>query len=42
MDNVLIPLTFDKQMDMVRAAGFGHVEPVYKWNNFVTLIAEKS
>jgi len=42
LDNVLVPLTFDKQMEMVRAAGFEHVEPVYKWNNFVTLIAVKS
>jgi tRNA (cmo5U34)-methyltransferase len=42
LDNVLVPLTLENQMDMIKAAGFAHVEPVYKWNNFVTLIAEKS
>ncbi len=42
LDKVLIPLTLEKQIDMLKAAGFEHVEPIYKWNNFVTLIAVKS
>jgi len=42
LDNVLIPLTFDKQIEMLKDAGFSHVEPMFKWNNFVTLIAVKS
>jgi tRNA (cmo5U34)-methyltransferase len=42
LEKVLIPLTLEKQIDMLRAAGFEHVEPIYKWNNFVTLVAVKS
>lgn len=41
LENVLVPLTEDELKDMVRAAGFGHVESLLKWNNFITLVAIK-
>jgi len=41
LDQVLIPLTLAEETAMLHAAGFGHVEPVIKWNGFVALIALK-
>ncbi len=41
LENVLVPLTEDELKDMVRAAGFTHVESLLKWNNFITLVAIK-
>ena len=41
LDNVLIPLTWKKQLELITSAGFSTVEPMIKWNNFMSVIAQK-
>ena len=41
LDNVLIPLTWKEQLELIESAGFSTVEPVMKWNNFMSIIAQK-
>ncbi len=41
LDQVLVPLTFEEQIALVRSAGFDFCEPVLKWNNFLSLVALK-
>lgn len=41
LDDVLVPLAYHEQMDLVAAAGFRFVEPVMKWNNFCSFVAQK-
>lgn len=39
LDNVLVPLTRNEQLTLLRDAGFRTVETVFQWNNFVTYLA---
>jgi tRNA (cmo5U34)-methyltransferase len=39
---VLVPLTFQGEMELLAAAGFRGCEPVLAWNNFVTMVAVKA
>lgn len=41
LENVLVPLTRKEQLDLLHEAGFGTVETVFQWNNFVTYLAIK-
>jgi tRNA (cmo5U34)-methyltransferase len=41
LDQVLIPLSLDEQIAMLRAAGFRSIDVVAKWQNFATIIAIK-
>ena len=41
LDNVLVPLSLDELVLMLKSVGFHHVEPIIRWNNFVTIIAQK-
>jgi len=38
---VLVPLTLSEQLRMLETAGFRVVEPLLKWNNFVSIVAVK-
>lgn len=42
LDQVLIPLTFNEQVSMLYEVGFHHVQPIFVWNNFCSLICQKS
>ena len=42
LDNVLVPLSLDELVLMLKSVGFHHVEPIIRWNNFVTIIAQKN
>lgn len=42
LDDVLIPLTLEEEVELIRNAGFSKVEPMIKWNNFCTFVAIKS
>ena len=41
LENVLIPFTIEENIKMCRDAGFGSVETVFQWANFVTFVAKK-
>ncbi len=41
LENVLIPFTIEENIRMCRDAGFGSVETVFQWANFVTFVAKK-
>ncbi|MEZ4742143.1 MAG: carboxy-S-adenosyl-L-methionine synthase CmoA [Bdellovibrionota bacterium] len=41
LDNVLVPLTLDEQVKIIKDVGFYACEPVMKWNNFASIIAIK-
>ena len=41
LENVLIPLTPNQQIDLLRQAGFNHVEQAFRWYNFTSYIALK-
>ena len=41
LDRVLVPLTLEELSNMLKEVGFKHVEPVIRWNNFVTIVAQK-
>ena len=38
LENVLVPLTMDRNVEMFRAAGFANVEVLLKWFNFATFL----
>ena len=41
LENVLIPFTIEENIKMCKDAGFGSVETVFQWANFVTFVAKK-
>lgn len=41
LENVLVPYTEEENKEMVRQAGFKHVETIFKWGNFATYLAVK-
>ena len=41
LENVLVPLTPNQQIDLLRQAGFNHVEQAFRWYNFTSYIALK-
>ncbi len=41
LENVLIPFTIEENIRMCKDAGFGSVETVFQWANFVTFVAKK-
>ena len=42
LENVLVPLTVDQNVAMLRAAGFARVEVLLKWFNFATFVCYRS
>lgn len=42
LENVLIPLTLEENVNMLKKAGFSTVETYFKWYNFSSVIAVKS
>jgi len=41
LENVLVPYTQEENIEMVKKAGFSHVEVLFKWLNFTTFLAVK-
>ncbi len=41
LENVLIPYTAKENEDILKEAGFSHVEAIFRWVNFATFIAYK-
>lgn len=41
LENVLIPYTLDENIMLLKDAGFRHIEVIFKWVNFATLLAIK-
>jgi tRNA (cmo5U34)-methyltransferase len=41
LENVLIPFTIEENIRMCKDAGFGQVDTVFQWANFVTFVAKK-
>ncbi len=41
LENVLIPFTIEENIKMCKDAGFGSIETVFQWANFVTFVAKK-
>jgi len=41
LENVLIPFTIEENIRMCKEAGFGRVDTVFQWANFVTFVAKK-
>ncbi len=41
LENVLIPFTIEENIQMCKDAGFGSVDTVFQWANFVTFIVKK-
>jgi tRNA (cmo5U34)-methyltransferase len=41
LENVMIPLSIQKNMDMLSEAGFTRAAPFFQWFNFVSIIASK-
>jgi len=41
LENVLVPLTAVEQIDLLRQAGFRHVDVVLRWQNFASFVALK-
>lgn len=41
LENVLVPYTEEENKEMVKNAGFSHVETIFKWGNFATFLAKK-
>ena len=42
LDRVLVPQTLDELMTMLYKAGFTSVEPILRWNTFVSIVAKKN
>ena len=42
LDQVLVPMTMEQLSAMIKNAGFSVQETVLKWNNFVSIVAQKS
>lgn len=41
LENVLVPYTYEENVEMLKAAGFSKVETLFRWVNFATIIAKK-
>lgn len=41
LENVLVPYTYEENVQMLKEAGFTTVEVLFRWVNFVTIIAKK-
>lgn len=41
LDRVLVPLSLNELIDMLKEVGFKHVEPIIRWNTFVSIVAQK-
>jgi len=41
LQNVLIPFTSEEEESLVREVGFATIEPILRWNNFVTWVSLK-
>jgi len=41
IENVLIPFTFERNIEMLRRCGFSTISIFYKWYNFVSILAVK-
>jgi len=41
LENVLIPFTIKENIQMCKGAGFGKIETVFQWANFVTFVVKK-
>lgn len=41
LENVLVPLHFSEQLDLFKKAGFKQVDPIIRWNNFMSVVAKK-
>ena len=41
LENILVPQSTDKNIDMLKLAGFSRVDILFKWLNFATFIAFK-
>ena len=42
LENVLVPYTYDENVQMLKDAGFETVETLFRWVNFTTLVAVKA
>ena len=41
LENVLVPFTLRENEEMLKEAGFGFIEPIFRWANFTTIFARK-
>jgi tRNA (cmo5U34)-methyltransferase len=41
LENVLVPYTYDENVEMLKEAGFEIVDTLFRWVNFTTFIAKK-
>lgn len=41
LENVLIPYNLEENLFLLKNAGFKHVEVIFRWGNFATLLARK-
>ncbi len=41
LENVLIPFTIEENRQMCKDAGFGKIETIFQWANFVTFVVKK-
>jgi len=41
LENVLIPYTEEENKEMLKNAGFKHIETIFRWGNFATFLASK-
>jgi tRNA (cmo5U34)-methyltransferase len=42
LENVLVPYTYEENVEMLKEAGFEIVDTLFRWVNFTTFIAKKS
>ena len=42
LENVLVPYTYEENVEMLKDAGFEMVDTLFRWVNFTTFIAKKS
>jgi len=42
LENVLIPYTEEENKEMLKNAGFKHIETIFRWCNFATFLAFKN
>ncbi|KIM11564.1 MAG: tRNA methyltransferase [Sulfuricurvum sp. PC08-66] len=41
LENVLVPYSYEENVQMLKMAGFSHVEVLFRWVNFATFVAIK-
>ena len=41
LENVLVPLHFSEQLELLKNAGFSKIDPIIRWNNFMSVVAKK-